>query len=80
MCLAVPGKIASTYEAGVSRIGRVQFGTITREALLDLVPEADVGDYVLVHVGVALTRIDEAEAMRTLEILRQAGEGEEAES
>jgi hydrogenase expression/formation protein HypC len=74
MCLAVPGKIASTYEQGASRLGRVSFGGVTRDTLLDLVPEANVGDYVLVHVGVAISRIDEDEAQKTLELLRQMGE------
>lgn len=73
MCLAVPGRIASATEAGASRIGKVEFGGVTREALLDLVPEAQVGDYVLVHVGVAISKIDEEEARRTLELLREAG-------
>lgn len=73
MCLAIPGKITSTLETGMSRIGRVQFGGVTREALLDLVPEAQTGDYVLVHVGIAISRIDEDEAQRTLELLREAG-------
>jgi hydrogenase expression/formation protein HypC len=73
MCLAVPGRISSTVETGVSRVGRVQFGGVTREALLDLVPEANVGDYVLVHVGIAISRIDEDEAQRTLELLRETG-------
>jgi hydrogenase expression/formation protein HypC len=77
MCLAVPGRIASTVHRGVSRIGRVQFGGVTREALLDLVPEAGVGDYVLVHVGVAISKIDDDEAQRTLELLREAGALEE---
>ena len=77
MCLAIPGKIASAVERGASRIARVEFGGITREALLDLVPEAGIGDYVLVHVGVAITKIDEAEAQRTLELLRELGELQE---
>ncbi len=73
MCLAVPGKILDTEQIGDSRIGRVQFGGITRQAYLDWVPEAQPGDYVLVHVGFAISRVDEAEARRTYEILEQMG-------
>ena len=65
MCLAVPGKILTIDAAGL-RQARVQFGGITRVASLELVPEAEVGDYVLVHVGFAISRIDEKEAMQTL--------------
>lgn len=73
MCLAIPGRIVSDEQHEGSRTGRIEFGGITREALLDLVPEARVGEYVLVHVGVAISRIDQAEAKRTLELLRQLG-------
>lgn len=73
MCLAVPGKILSTEQIGESRLGKVQFGGITREAYLDLVPEAQVGDYVVVHVGFAISRVDEEEAQRTLEMLEEMG-------
>jgi hydrogenase expression/formation protein HypC len=73
MCLAVPGKILSTEQIGESRVGKVQFGGITREAYLDLVPEAQVGDYVVVHVGFAISRVDEEEAQRTLEMLEEMG-------
>jgi hydrogenase expression/formation protein HypC len=66
MCLAVPGKILSIDDAAGLRQARVQFGGITRIASLELVPEAQVGDYVLVHVGFAISRIDEKEAMQTL--------------
>ena len=79
MCLAIPGKILSDEWAGPFRTGRVEFGGITRETSLDLVPDAQVGEYVLVHVGVAIHRIDEAEAARTWEVLRQLGELEEEE-
>ena len=65
MCLAIPGKVISVDD-GVSRMGKVQFGGITRTACLDFVPEAGIGDYVLVHVGFALSKIDEEEARKTL--------------
>jgi hydrogenase expression/formation protein HypC len=78
MCLAVPGKILDTEERGGSRIGRVQFGGITRQAYLDFVPEAEVGDYVIVHVGFAISRVNAEEAERTYRLLEQMGllEGE----
>ena len=66
MCLAVPGKILTIDDAAGLRQARVQFGGITRVASLELVPEAQIGDYVLVHVGFAISRIDEKEAMQTL--------------
>ena len=69
MCLAIPGKVLSVEE-GLSRIARVQFGGITRTANLDFVPEAGIGDYVLVHVGFAISKIDEEEAQKTLEALQ----------
>jgi hydrogenase expression/formation protein HypC len=65
MCLAVPGKILDTEERDGLRSGRVQFGGIVRQVNLDFVPEANPGDYVLVHVGFAISRVDATEAMRT---------------
>ena len=78
MCLAIPGKVLEVNEQEGLRAGKVQFAAITRAVRLDLVPEAVVGDYVLVHVGFAISRIDECEARRTYEILREMGvwEGE----
>jgi len=70
MCLAIPGKVLSVDE-GPGRLARVQFGGITRTASLDLVPEAGLGDYVLVHVGFAISKIDEEEARKTMEALEQ---------
>ena len=77
MCLAVPGKIIDTQEIGDSRIGRVQFGGVTRQAYLDFVPEANVGDYVLVHVGFAISRLDADEAERTYQLLDKLGQLQE---
>ena len=71
MCLAVPGKIIEATDLGLSRIAQVQFGGITRQINLDFVPEAQPGDYVLVHVGFAISRIEEEEARRTYEALRE---------
>ena len=80
MCLAVPGKIVDYEQIGESRIGRVDFGGIVRQAYLDWVPEAQPGDYVLVHVGFAISRVDEAEAERTYDALEQMGLLEESPS
>ena len=73
MCLAIPGKILEAEDRGWNRVAKVQFGGVTREVYLDFVPEAGVGDYVLVHVGFAVSKVDEAEARRTYELLEQMG-------
>ena len=78
MCLAIPGKVLETADRGWNRVAKVQFGGVTREVYLDFVPEAAVGDYVLVHVGFAVSKVDEAEAQRTYELLEQMGALEEA--
>lgn len=71
MCLAVPGKVLAVEEAHGSRLARVEFGGITRQAYLDFVPEASVGDYVMVHAGFAISRVDAEEAERTYRLLEQ---------
>jgi hydrogenase expression/formation protein HypC len=78
MCLAIPGKLLAVEvdERGV-RMGKANFGGIVKQVCLEYTPEAECGDYVLVHVGFALGKVDEAEAQRTyqaLEDLRQLGE------
>jgi hydrogenase expression/formation protein HypC len=73
MCLAVPGKVVSIAGEAELRTGRVDFGGIIRDASLACVPETKVGDYVVVHVGVAISIVDEAEAAQTLEYLKQMG-------
>jgi hydrogenase expression/formation protein HypC len=73
MCLAIPGKILTDELRSGVRSGKVQFGGITREACLDFVPEAAVGDYVMVHVGFAISRVDSEEAERTYQILEAMG-------
>lgn len=73
MCLAIPGKILSAEENNGLRVGRVQFGGIVRSARLDFVPEAALGEYVMVHVGFAISRVDEKEAERTYGILQEMG-------
>lgn len=80
MCLAIPGKIASiSGEDPVLRSGKVDFGGVLREVSLAYVPEAQVGDYVIVHVGFALSRVDEAEAKQVFEYLREMQELSELE-
>lgn len=74
MCLAVPGKVLEATDIGNSRIAKVQFGDITRQVYLDFVPEVQAGDYVLVHVGFAISRVEAEEAERTYELLRQLQE------
>ncbi|MBZ5682075.1 MAG: HypC/HybG/HupF family hydrogenase formation chaperone [Acidobacteriia bacterium] len=77
MCLAVPGKIVSAEECNGLRSARVQFGGITRQVSLDFVPEAAVGDYVLVHVGFAISVVNAEEAQRTYQLLEEMGVLEE---
>jgi len=76
MCLAIPGKIKSIelqYD-GALRMAKVNFGGITKEASLEMLPEANIGDYVLVHVGVAISKVDEEEAKKTFKYLKEIGE------
>ena len=73
MCLAIPGRVLSIEDREGLRAGRVQFGGIVRSVRLDFVPEAGCGDYVMVHVGFAISQVDEQEATRTYELLRQMG-------
>ncbi len=77
MCLAIPGKILEIQEQPPLRAARVQFGGIVRQVSLDFVPEAGLGDYVLVHVGFAISHIDAAEAERTYKALEELGMLEE---
>ncbi len=75
MCLAVPGQIISIDQGDeLLRVGRVNFGGIVKEVNLACVPEADVGDYVLVHVGTAISTIDKQEADQVFDYLRQMGD------
>jgi len=75
MCLAVPGKLLSiSGDEPLARMGRVSFGGIVKEVSLAYVPDVQVGDYVIVHVGFALSRVDEDEAQRVFEYLEQMGE------
>lgn len=80
MCLAVPGKILSISGEDLMRMGKVNFGGVVKDVNLAYTPEANIGDYVVVHVGFALSVVDEAEAQQTFEYLRQIGELEELEA
>ena len=71
MCLAIPGKIVALQQNQGVKMAKVDFGGVCREACLEYLPEASLGDYVLVHVGFAITRVDEEEAARTYQILRE---------
>lgn len=78
MCLAVPGKIEKIInDEPLMRTGKVNFGGILKEVCLAYVPEANVGDYVIVHVGFAISRIDEQEAVKVFDDLRRMGELED---
>lgn len=80
MCLGVPGKIISiSGDDPLTRMGKVSFGGIIKDACLAYVPEAQVGDYVIVHVGFAISRLDEQEAQQVFEYLRQMDELRELE-
>jgi len=75
MCLAIPGKIVSIREGeALERTGKVSFGGVFKEVCLAYVPEANVGDYVIVHVGFAISRLDEGEAGKIFEYLKQIDE------
>src|SRR5215469_15224344 len=80
MCVAIPGKIESiSGHDPLTRMGRINFGGIFKEASLAYVPEAGVGDYVIVHVGFAISRLDEEEAQKVFEYLREMEELSELE-
>jgi hydrogenase expression/formation protein HypC len=71
MCLGVPGKITEIFEMEGLKMGKVDFGGVVREACLEYVPEAQPGEYVVVHVGFAISLLSEEEAQETLEMLRE---------
>jgi hydrogenase expression/formation protein HypC len=80
MCLGIPGKVAETYLQNELPMAKVDFGGIRKEICLAYVPEAAVGDYVIVHVGFALSRVDEKEAEQIFEYLRQIDDAGEEDS
>ena len=73
MCLAIPGKVEEILTEGDVRVGRVNFGGVVKRVCLDYVPEVEVGDYTIVHVGFALSKIDEESAQKTLDVFREMG-------
>ena len=77
MCLGVPGKIVETYEKGRLQMAKVDFGGVFREACLNYVPEAKVGEYCIIHVGFAISVLSESEAQETPDLLKQIGAFEE---
>ena len=77
MCLGVPGRIVEMYEKGGLQMAKVDFGGVFREACLNYVPEAKVGEYCIIHVGFAISVLSESEAMETLELLKQIGSFDE---
>jgi len=74
MCLAVPGKILELFQEEGVRMARVEFGGVVRNACMEYLPEAAVGDYVIVHVGFAISKVDEEEAQRTYQLLAEMEE------
>ena len=74
MCLGIPGKVIEVRDEGGLKMGRVDFGGVRKEACLAYVPEVEPGDYVIVHVGFAISHMDEEEALRTLELLAEMGD------
>ena len=73
MCLGVPGKIVEIYEAGGLKMGKIDFGGVKREACLAYVPEVEVGDYTIIHVGFAISKLDEEAALESLALFREMG-------
>jgi hydrogenase expression/formation protein HypC len=73
MCLAVPGKVEQIFEAQGTRMGKVNFGGVIKEVCLAYLPEIEVGDYTIVHVGFALSKIDEQSAQETLRTFDELG-------
>jgi hydrogenase expression/formation protein HypC len=73
MCLAIPGRVEQIYGTDEVRMGKVNFGGIVKDVCLAYLPEIEVGDYTIVHVGFAISKIDEASARQTLQTFREMG-------
>ena len=71
MCLGIPGKVTELYVVNGMKMGKVDFGGVVKEACLEYLPDIQVGDYTIVHVGFGISQLDEEEAHRTLEMLRE---------
>jgi hydrogenase expression/formation protein HypC len=74
MCLGVPGKIIEIFEANGLKMAKVDFGGVVRDACLEYVPEAEVNEYVIIHVGFAISQLSEEEAQETLRMIREMSE------
>lgn len=73
MCLGIPGRVVEVGPEGLMRMGKVDFGGVIREVCLAYVPEAQMGDYVIVHVGFAISQLDKDEAQETLKLMAEIG-------
>ena len=73
MCLGIPGQVKQIYEANGMRMGKLDFGGIAKEVCLEYVPEIGLGDYAVVHVGFAITQLDEREAQESLRLFQEMG-------
>ncbi len=71
MCLGIPGKVIEIYQANDMKMCKVDFGGVIKETCLEFLPDIQVGDYTIVHVGFGISQLDEEEAQRTLEMLRE---------
>ncbi|MGW8225022.1 MAG: HypC/HybG/HupF family hydrogenase formation chaperone [Anaerolineales bacterium] len=71
MCLGIPGKVIEIYQANDMIMGKVDFGGVIKEACLEFIPDIQVGEYTIIHVGFGISKLDEEEAMSTLEMLRE---------
>jgi hydrogenase expression/formation protein HypC len=80
MCLGIPGKVVKTFHEHDVLMGKIDFSGVVKQACLEHVPEVKIGDYVLVHVGFALSRIDEAEAQRVFDFLKGMNQLDELET
>jgi hydrogenase expression/formation protein HypC len=80
MCLGIPGKVVEVYQQEDLPMAKVEFGGIVKETCLAYTPEAQVGDYVIVHVGFAISRVDEAEAQEIFSYLEEIGQAAEDET
>jgi hydrogenase expression/formation protein HypC len=73
MCLGIPGKVIEIYYSNGTRMGKVDFSGIVKETCLEYVPEVEVGDYTIIHVGFAITKLDEESALETLALFEELG-------
>ncbi len=71
MCLGIPGKVVELYQANGIKMGKVDFGGVIKEACLEYLPDIQVGDYTIIHVGFGISQLDEEEAHQTLSLLRE---------